>query len=204
MDAVEWLLDIVGRKIHKKLKILNFVFVILLLIALNFVEINVALSLSAITSFLVTERIFSNEIIKNNVIPLKIICCEQSILIKLFAKKIVFIEIIHVLNMMVVCIVWNCLHHTAFVQALLTLVSVGMLSICWYQCVFLHLWLLLYCNKIIYLFETGIIVVVNFVLQLAQMFSILRQVALLACAIIMLLIAFVGKRFVICKGEKME
>lgn len=196
MDAIVWLLDTIGRKMNKKLMIIRMVLLAFLVVALNFMEINAALCFFTICLAMVTERIFFDEITKNNVIPLNVICGNKSTLINLFTQKILCMEIPHLLIMAVISVGWSCLHHTGLVHTLWSLVAVGLFWEGWSQCIFLHFGLMFFNSKAATWFEMGIFVVENLILQLMQMLNIVVQIAVLTCAAVLLLVAFVGKQFI--------
>ncbi len=204
MDAIVWLLDTIGRKLNRKLMIIRLTLLALLVAALNFMEINAALCFFVICSAMATERIFFEEIAKDNVIPLKVICGDNSMLSNLFTQKALCMEIPYLLIMAVISIGWNCLHHTGPIHTLWTLVAVGLFWGGWSQCIFLHFGLMFLNNKAATWFEMGIFVVENLILQLMQMMNVVVQIAVFTCVAVLLLVAFVGKQIIISKERRSE
>lgn len=199
MDAIVWLLDTIGRKLKKKLMIISMVLLLFFAAVLNFMEMNAVICFFTICLAMVTERIFFDEITKNNMIPLKVICGNKLTLINLFTQKILCLEIPYLLITAVISIGWNCLHHTGLLHTLWILATVGLFWGCWSQCIFLYFGLMFLSNKAATLFEMGIFVVESLILQLMQMLNIVIQIAVFTCAAVLLLVAFAGKQFIISK-----
>lgn len=202
MDAIVWLLNTIGRRMNKKLMRVNLVLLAFLVVALNFMEINVALWCFVIGLAMVTERIFFDEIAKNNVIPLNVICGDKLTLINLFGQKIIYMEIPYLLSMAFISVGWNCLHHRGCVSALWTLITVGLFWLGWLQCTLLHFWIMFFSNKAATWFELGILFTENLIFQLIQMLNMAMQIAVLMSVAVSLLVAFVGKQIIILKERR--
>ena len=170
-------------------------------ISLNFMEVTVALCFFTISFVMVIERIFFDEIAKNNVIPLRVICGGKSTLIKLFTKKIIYMVIPYLVLVMAISIGWSHLHHVRIVHTLWNCVTVGLLLGVWLQCSFLHFWFMFLGNKATTWFEVGVIVAVNFILQAKQIWNIAAQILALVCVAVLLLVVLVGKQKINSKGE---
>lgn len=162
----------------------------------HWMEMNAAICFFTICLAMTTERIFFDEITRNNMIPLKVICGNQAALINLFTRKAVCMEIPSLWITMLLSIGWNCLHHRGLFPALWSLVTVGLFWGCWFQCIFLHFGLMFFGNKATTWFEMGIMVVESLLLQLMQMLHFRIQIAVLTCAAVLLLVGLAGKRWI--------
>lgn len=202
MDAIVWLLNTIGRKWKRKRMITGLAFLALFVIVLTYMEINAAFIFFISCLAMAIERFFFDEIAKNNVIPLKVICGDKLTLVNLFAAKVRCMEVPYLFIAAVISVGWNYVHCTEPVYIFWTLVAAGLFWGSWSQCIFLHFCLMFCSNKSTTKYEMCILFTEGLIMQLMQIFSIPAQVAVLACATALSIVAFAGKQVITSKERE--
>lgn len=202
MDAIVWLLDTISLRLHKKMLIIHCVLSVMFVIALQFMEMNFASCFCILCMGVVMERIFFDEIAKNNVIPLIVICGEKTLLVKLFSRKAIRMEAPYLFVVAIISVGWNLFHCAGIAEIFLTLLAEGIFWSCRMQCAFLHFGLMFFNNKVTTWFEMAIFVVQNLVFLLAQLLNFSARIAVCICGALLMAAAIPGKRLLISKGRR--
>lgn len=204
MNAIVWLLNAVGKRMKKKVRIISTILFGLLLFAFYFMDLSTVLWFLVICWPLIIERMFFDEIARNNIIPLKVICGDKISLTKCIIRKTLCLELPCLLGIAIISVIWSCLHYISFVHVLWYPMAIALLFLGGIQCGFIHVWLMFLNNNTTTWFEIGIFVILNLVFQLTQMFGVVVQIAVILNVLVLLVIAIIGKAIIFVNERRRE